>query len=424
VSRRVAGLCKSKVVLDIFRLLSYKLIMIQREITQELLEAAREYPVVTVIGPRQSGKTTLVRMAFPDKPYFSFEDPDIRLTADADPRGFLLELPEGAILDEVQRLPQILSYVQGIVDDKQKPGMFILTGSHQPEVQQAITQTLAGRTAVLTLLPFSFSELKTYKKDWEAFDLVVTGTFPRVHEQELKPARFYNGYIQTYVERDVRALINLKDLRIFEQFLVLLAGRTGQVVNYTSLSNDVGVSATTIKNWISVLKASFVLFELSPFFENIGKRVIKSPKIFFTDTGLAAHLAGIQTVEQVKRDRLRGGLYENLIILEFLKLRLNQGNRPEIYFYRDSHGVEVDLILNENRSLIPMEIKSAATFTPDFIKGLEQFQSAMGNRCRSGFVLYDGKSRFTLKGVKVLNPLLHGLGEIFSAEPDFSDQSS
>jgi len=363
-------------------------------------------------------------MAFQDKPYFSFEDPDVRLAADADPRGFLRELPAGAILDEVQRLPQMLSYIQGIVDGKMKPGMFILTGSHQPQLQEAINQTLAGRTAVLTLLPFSISELKSYKKEWEALDLVVTGTFPRVHEQSLKPARFYNGYIQTYVERDVRALINLKDLRIFEQFLVLLAGRTGQVVNYTSLSNDVGVSATTIKNWISVLKASFVLFELPPFFENIGKRVIKSPKIYFTDTGIAARLLGIQTVEQVKRDRLRGGLYENFIILEFLKLRLNHGNRPELYFYRDSHGVEVDLILNENRRLIPMEIKSAATFTPDFTKGVERFRSALRNRCRSGFVLYDGQTRFTVKGITVLNPLLHGLGEISTAWPASSGQSS
>lgn len=417
-------MCKSKLEVDICKAGIYKKTMIQREITQELLEAAREYPVVTVIGPRQSGKTTLVRMAFQDKPYFSFEDPDVRLAADADPRGFLRELPAGAILDEVQRLPQMLSYIQGIVDGKMKPGMFILTGSHQPQLQEAINQTLAGRTAVLTLLPFSISELKSYKKEWEALDLVVTGTFPRVHEQSLKPARFYNGYIQTYVERDVRALINLKDLRIFEQFLVLLAGRTGQVVNYTSLSNDVGVSATTIKNWISVLKASFVLFELPPFFENIGKRVIKSPKIYFTDTGIAARLLGIQTVEQVKRDRLRGGLYENFIILEFLKLRLNHGNRPELYFYRDSHGVEVDLILNENRRLIPMEIKSAATFTPDFTKGVERFRSALRNRCRSGFVLYDGQTRFTVKGITVLNPLLHGLGEISTAWPASSGQSS
>jgi predicted AAA+ superfamily ATPase len=390
--------------------------MIRREIANEMIEAAGEYPVVTVFGPRQSGKTTLVQMTFPEKPYYSFEEPDIRLAAGTDPRGFLTELPEGAVLDEVQRLPELLSYIQGIVDREQKPGMFILTGSHQPEVHQAVSQTLAGRTAVLTLLPFSFPELRTYKADWEAFELVVMGAFPRIHREQLNPGRFFNGYLQTYVERDVRALINLKDLRPFQQFLTLLAGRIGQVVNYTSLSNDVGISATTVKNWISVLKASFVVFELPPFFENIGKRVTKSPKIYFTDTGLAAHLLGIETAEQAARDPLRGGLYENLVILEFLKARLNRGKRPELYFYRDTYGNEVDLVLREGRALIPIEIKSAATFTPDFLKGIERFRRALGERCSGGFVLYGGSERFTVKGTKVLNPISHRGEEDFLAE--------
>jgi predicted AAA+ superfamily ATPase len=385
--------------------------MILREITKELKEAAGEYPVVTVFGPRQSGKTTLVQMAFPAKPYYSFEDPDIRLATENDPRGFLGRVPEGAVLDEVQRLPLLLSYIQGIVDRARKPGMFILTGSHQPAVHQAVSQTLAGRTAVLTLLPFSLSELRTYKAEWDTFDLVFTGAFPRIHEERLNPARFFNGYFQTYVERDVRALINLKDLRPFQQFLMLLAGRVGQVVNYTSLSNDVGVSATTVKNWISVLKASFVVFELPPFFENVGKRVIKSPKIYFSDTGLAAHLLGIETAEQAGRDPLRGGLYENLVILEFLKARMNRGKRPEIYFHRDTHGNEVDLLLREGNRLIPIEIKSAATFTPDFVKGIERFRSVLGKRSTGGFVLYDGHERFTVKGTKVLNPISHGPDE-------------
>ncbi|MDY6990720.1 MAG: AAA family ATPase, partial [Thermodesulfobacteriota bacterium] len=253
--------------------------MIQREIARELVQAAGEYPVVTVFGPRQSGKTTLAQMTFPDKRYVSLEDPDVRMAAETDPRGFLSEMPHGAVLDEIQRLPQLLSYIQGIVDRAQESGMFILTGSHQPELHQTVSQTLAGRTAVLSLLPFSLSELRYYRPEWEPFELIVRGAFPRIYEENLKPRRFFNGYIQTYVERDVRALVNLKDLRPFQQFLILLAGRVGQIVNYTSLSNDVGVSSTTIKNWISVLKASFVVFELPPFFENIKKRVIKSPKL-------------------------------------------------------------------------------------------------------------------------------------------------
>ncbi|MCJ7774676.1 MAG: ATP-binding protein, partial [Desulfobacterales bacterium] len=268
--------------------------MIKRDITTELLEAAGEYPVVTVFGPRQSGKTTLVTMTFPDKSYYSLEDPDVRMAAATDPRGFLDALTEGAVLDEIQRLPQLLSYIQGIVDRLKKPGLFILTGSHQPELHQSVSQSLAGRTAVLTLLPFSMEELRNYKKNWDAFELIVKGAYPRLHEEGLNTTRFFNSYLQTYVERDVRALINLKDLTTFQQFIRLLAGRIGQIVNYTSLSNDIGVSSTTVKNWVSVLKASFVVFELAPFFQNVRKRVIKSPKIYFNDTGLAAYLLGIE----------------------------------------------------------------------------------------------------------------------------------
>jgi predicted AAA+ superfamily ATPase len=381
--------------------------MIKRDITTELIEAAGEYPVVTIFGPRQSGKTTLVQMTFPEKMYYSLEDPDVYMAAETDPRGFLAGLPEGGVLDEIQRLPGLLSYIQGIVDREKKTGMFILTGSHQPGLHQSVSQSLAGRTAVLTLLPFSLSELRNYRKNWEPFELIVKGAYPRLHDKNLKPSRFFNGYMQTYIERDVRALVNLKDLRSFQQFFTLLAGRTGQVINYTSLSNDVGVSATTIKNWISVLKASFVVFKLSPFFENIRKRVVKSPKIYFSDVGLAAYLLGIETSDQVSRDPLRGGLYENLLILEILKSRLNYGKRPELFFYRDTHGNEVDLIIRAARNLIPFEIKSAVTFTPDFLKGIERFRKIAGDRCSKGYVLYNGHEQYTLKGTRVFNPLVH-----------------
>ena len=380
--------------------------MIKREITTELLEAAGEYPVVTVFGPRQSGKTTLVKMTFPGKAYYSMEDPDVRMAAETDPKGFLGGLTEGAVLDEIQRLPQLLSYIQGIVDRLKKPGLFILTGSHQPELHQSVSQTLAGRTAVLTLLPFSLSELRNYQEDWEAFELIVKGAYPRLHEEGLKPTRFFNGYLQTYVERDVRALINLKDLRVFQQFVRLLAGRIGQIANYTSLSNDTGVSATTVKNWIGVLEASFVVFELAPYFQNVRKRVIKSPKIYFNDTGLAAYLMGIETPDQALRDPLRGGLYENLVIVEILKGYFNSGKRPDLFFYRDTHGNEVDLIIRDGRKLIPVEIKSAATFTPDFLKGIERFQKAAGKSCSHGFVIYNGPEEYTLKGTRVVNPIV------------------
>jgi len=382
--------------------------MIERDISQELLGSASEYPVVTIMGPRQSGKTTLVRMVFSHKPYFSLEYPDVRAAAEADPRGFLAQAPDGAILDEVQRLPELLSYLQGLVDEAGRPGMFILTGSHQPRLHEAISQSLAGRTAMLTLWPFSLAELHRYGRGWRAFELVVKGFFPRVHEEGLEPRRFFNGYLQTYVERDVRALINLRDLSQFQRFLTLLAGRIGQVVNLTSLSNDVGVSATTIRSWLSVLKASYVVFELPSFHANVRKRVVKSPKIYFTDVGLAAFLLGIRTEEQAARDPLRGSLYENLVIADVVKGALNRGIRPEVYFYRDSHGNEVDLLIREGGKLIPVEIKSASTFSPDFLKGLERFRALGLEGVVPGAVLYDGAERFEIQGVRVFNPLRAG----------------
>ncbi len=380
--------------------------MIKRDILKELLAAAAEYPAVTILGPRQSGKTTLARMTFPDKPYFSLEDPDIRIAAEADPRGFLEHMEDGGILDEVQRLPTLLSYLQGMIDKSRKRGLFILTGSHQPQLHEAISQSLAGRTAMLTLWPFSFNELRHYKSSRDPFHLIVRGCFPRLYEEGLEPRRFYNGYLQTYVERDVRALIQLRDLSQFQKFLTLLAGRVAQVVNLAALSNDVGVSGTTIRNWLSVLKASYIVFELPPYFANVRKRVIKSPKIYFTDVGLAAFLLGIHTAEQASRDPLRGNLYENLIIADIAKGAFNRGIRPEIYFFRDSHGNEVDLLIKERGAITPIEIKSAGTFSMDFIKGVERFQALNIKRVSAGAVLFNGKQRLRVRGIGIFNPLL------------------
>jgi hypothetical protein len=380
--------------------------MIRRDITDELKSSAAEYPVVTILGPRQSGKTTLAQMTFPDKPYFSLEDPDVLVAAEADPRGFLNQMVEGGIVDELQRLPSLLSYLQGIVDRTRRRGLFILTGSHQPRLHKAISQSLAGRTAMLTLWPFSFNELLRYKSVWSPFDLIYRGFFPRLHEENLEPRRFFNGYVQTYVERDVRALIQLRDLSLFQKFLTLLAGRIGQVVSFASLGSDVGASSTTIRNWLSVLKASYVVFEVSPFFENVQKRVIKSPKIFFTDVGLGAFMLGIHTGEQVSRDPLRGNLYENLVIAEIVKSAFNRGIRPEIYFFRDSHGNEVDLLIRHKGVLTPVEIKSAETFSPDFLKGLERFKALGSKRVASGVVLYNGQQTFNIRGIRILNSFM------------------
>ncbi len=382
--------------------------MIKRTVSLELVSAAKEFPVVTIVGPRQSGKTTLVQMTFPEKPYCSLEDPDTRQIALLDPRGFLNQFPEGAILDEIQRAPELLSYIQGIVDKKNMPGYFIVTGSHQPLLQEAISQSLAGRTAILTLLPFTFKEIQQFGVETNTFKLIVNGGYPRIYEQKVSIDRFFNSYVQTYIERDLRLMANIKDLSLFEKFLTLLAGRIGQVVNYQSLSNDVGVSATTVKNWISLLKASYLIYELQAWSTNIGKRVIKSPKIYFTDTGLAAFLLGIRDEAQLYRDPLRGGLYENFMIIDILKGYNNAGKRADLYFFRDTHGNEVDLLIRNGSLLVPVEIKSAETFNGSFLDGIERFCNIVGNNnCANGIVIYNGTQQASIRNITVLNPLIH-----------------
>ncbi len=381
--------------------------IIERTLSKELLEAAAEYPVVTVLGPRQSGKTTLVKTVFPGKTYRSLEAPDMRQRALEDPRGFLAELKGGAILDEVQRTPQLLSYIQEIVDMNSDTGQFILTGSHQPMLHQAVSQSLAGRTAILNLMQFSLEELAFYNKKWNAFELCCTGFFPRLHDRNLSPARFFSSYIQTYVERDVRSLMNLKNITNFQSFLLLLAGRTGQLLNLANISNDTGVSSTTIRSWIDVLKASFMVIELPSYHVNIRKRVVRSPKIYFTDTGLLCYLLGIGSSAQLKRDPLRGSIYENLLIMEVLKTRLNKGIRPDLYFYRDSNGNEVDLLIPHGGSIQPVEIKSSSTFTPGFIKGISSLQKQLGGRCRNGIVFYNGEKEFSFRDTRITNPVMN-----------------
>ena len=385
--------------------------MITRKIKQELLECAAEYPAVTILGPRQSGKTTLARMTFPKRSYVSLEDPDSRRQAVDDPRGLLEGLQQGAILDEIQRVPELLSYLQGMIDNDRTPGRFILTGSHQPLVHEAVTQSLAGRTAVLELLPFTITEVRRYPEcPPDAFAWIHQGFYPGLHENRIKPTRFFRSYMATYIERDLRSMIQLKDLSRFETFLRLLAGRIGQLVNYASLAGDIGVSATTIKNWISILKASYLLWELPPWFANIRKRLVKSSKLYFVDVALAAWLLGLETPAQVERDPLRGALYENLLIMEAVKNTLNQGVTPHFYFFRDSKGNEVDLIVSSSgRSFTAIEMKSAATFQPEFIKGIQVFRQCIGSESEVNARLwYNGQTKTTYQDVTVTNPLNHG----------------
>jgi predicted AAA+ superfamily ATPase len=368
---------------------------ILRAITDKFMGLLKQYPVVTVMGPRQSGKTTLVKFALPDYPYVNLEDPSTREIIQNDPKAFLKQYARGVILDEIQRMPDLLSYIQVAVDAMpDQTGSFVLTGSHQLELHQAVSQSLAGRTALLTLLPLSLSEIRQSQKTFPALDrLLLQGFYPRIYEKLLDPTQMYRYYFQTYVERDIRQLIHLRELNTFQKFIKLCVGRIGQVINYSNLSNEVGISATTVKHWLSLLEASYVIILLKPYYENFGKRVIKSPKLYFTDVGLATYLLDIENETQVARDPLRGNLFENLVIVEFQKKFFNQGRNAPLYYFRDQHGNEVDLLIKEGNQFTAIEIKASTTFTRHFLKGLHYFQELVKERYRRGLIIYGGEER-------------------------------
>lgn len=365
--------------------------MIPRLIGEELLRQLEEFPIVTVLGPRQAGKTTLAQASLPHYKYVSLEDPETREIAFEDPKALLAKNQNRVIFDEIQRAPHLLSYLQGMVDENRENGQFVLTGSHQLELRQAISQSLAGRAGILQLLPLSIAELELAGRALDSFEeYIFTGFLPRVHDKSQRPYTAYASYYQTYVEPDVRQLIQLKDASLFEKFIKLMAGRVGQIVNYGSLASDVGADAKTIKRWLSILEASFVVFKLAPYFENFGKRVIKSPKYYFTDTGLLSYLIGIEKPEQIARDPLVGNLFENLVILEALKARYNRGLTPNLYFFRDSHGNEIDLIWQSGRELVGFEIKSSSTYHTSFRRGLDRFNGNVAPLARR-YVVYNGE---------------------------------
>ena len=367
--------------------------MIHRNITPLLQRLAGQYPVVTLTGPRQSGKTTLAKSLFPEKPYVTLENPDTRRFAIEDPRGFLTTYKQGAILDEIQRTPELPSYIQGMVDADTQPGRFILTGSQQFELMTQVTQSLAGRTAVLRLLPFTLAEVQRLKGTARGLDLaqtVLSGFYPRIHDQKLNPSQALADYFATYVERDLRQLSAVHDLQRFERFVRLCAGRTGQLLNLDSLGNDAGVSHATARSWIDLLQTSYIVHLLPPWFTNTGKRLIKSPKLYFYDVGLACWLLGLRTPDHVTRDPLWGGLFENFVIMEALKDRLNAGESAEMYFYRDSDGNEVDLLLPTGGKLHAIEIKAGATVNPDYFKGLKTFAAHHPQVLAGGGVVYGG----------------------------------
>ena len=372
-----------------------------------------QYPVITVTGPRQSGKTTLCRMAFGDLPYANLEAPDVRMRAESDPRAFLTEFPRGAVIDEFQRVPDLTSYIQTIVDDPGFTGTFVLTGSYNFSVRSIVSQSLAGRTALVSLLPFSLSELDANWPDLSMDELLFRGFYPRIYDWNLDPTQALGDYVGTYIERDLRSLSTIHNLSLFQKFMGLCAGRIGLLLNLESLGNDTGVSQPTAREWLSLLEASYIAFRLPPYYANIGKRLVKTPKLYFYDIGLAAYLLGITDISHIARHPLRGMLFENLVMVEALKHFLNHGPRRDLWFYRDSHGNEVDLLISSGTTVVPVEIKAATTIAKDFFKGLAKVTESVPE-VRDPILVYGGETSFTQFETRVTNPsgltaLLQGL---------------
>jgi len=391
--------------------------MIRRHLTTALRKAAKDYPVVTLTGPRQSGKTTLVRSVFSKHDYVSLEDPDERSFALEDPRGFLRQFRGRVVLDEVQRAPELPSYIQGIVDEMDRPGQFVLTGSQNLLLLDTISQSLAGRTSMLHLFPFARSELKrrapmsisdvgrvaprSTGDDADLFDTLFRGFYPRIHDKGLDPQNWLCNYYQTYVERDVREVLNVGDLETFGRFIRLCAGRCGQLLSLSSLAADCGVSHATARRWLSTLETGFLVYLLRPHHRNFNKRLVKSPKLYFLDTGLLCYLLRIRTPEDLVSHALRGAIFETFVVSELLKNYHNRGEQPDLYFWRDSAGHEVDLIIERGDRLIPVEVKSGETVAGDFFRALDFWRRLPGQAECAASVVYGGGRSFKRKGVVV-----------------------
>lgn len=376
--------------------------MLPRDAEKIISTQLQGFPIVTMTGPRQSGKTTLAQAVFAENPYFSLEDPDIRRFAADDPRAFLDQMPDGGILDEVQRAPEILSYLQSHVDNDGRMGLFLLTGSQHFGLISTITQSLAGRTALIELLPFSVRELEQGGAKPSELDIMLfTGGYPPLYDRNLNPRTWFPAYAAAYVERDVRQILQVQDLDTFHHFVRLCAGRSAQILNLSSLATDCGVTHNTAKAWISVLEASYVLFRLRPHHANFRKRLVKSPKLYFYDTGLLCWLLGIQEPGQLATHPLRGSIFETFVVSEMVKTRLNSMENTEVFFWRDSNGNEVDVIADYGGRLMPVEIKSGKTLNRSFFTGLERWLALAGGQAFAPALVYGGDRNLTRKGVRV-----------------------
>ena len=377
--------------------------MIKRNIAALVQRMAGSFKAVTITGPRQSGKTTLARMLFPDKPYVSLEAPDVRRMALEDPRLFLGRHPDGCILDEVQRAPEILSYLQKRLDADAKPGRYILTGSQQFGLMEGITQSLAGRTGLVSLLPFSYDELQRGGCAPEHLeDALFQGAYPPIYDQKADVRLWLDAYLATYVERDVRQVLNVRDLTLFSRFLALCAGSVGQLLNASRLGADCGLNHGTVRQWLSVLEASFVVFMLAPHHRNFRKRLVKTPKLYFYDTGLAARLLGIESPGQLLTHPLRGALFENWVVVELLKGRFNRGLKSNLFFWRDNVGLEVDVLAESAEKLTPVEVKAGRTLADDWFHPLGKWAALAGRNAAAARLVYGGEEPWQRGGVDVI----------------------
>jgi predicted AAA+ superfamily ATPase len=370
----------------------------QPRIAEKLLRKySRQFRAVAVVGPRQSGKTTLVKKVFPRKPYVSLEDPDERILAATDPRGFLARYKKGAIIDEAQRVPELFNYMQGILDQSNKDGFYILTGSNNFLLQQSISQSLAGRIGYIDLLPLCYSEILQFKiKDDSIEELILNGSYPELYDKNRKPSLWYPAYIRTYIERDVKQIRNIENTILFNRFLQLCAGRTAQQLNVSALSNETGVEIKTIQAWLSILQSSYIVYLLPPYHKNFNKRVVKTPKLYFLDTGLACSLLGIREKNELDKSHFRGALFENYIIMELLKQKFNNGSNAGFYYWKENNGLEIDLLIDTGKKMIAHEIKSTVTYSESLLKGLQQWQKV--SQSDNGVLLYNGKIELKEKG--------------------------
>ena len=376
--------------------------MIPRAATPTLERLAKGFPVIVISGPRQSGKTTLAKTVFSHKTYVSLENPDERAFAQEDPKRFLQRFPDGAVLDEVQRCPELLSWLQGLVDERGIMGDFVLTGSAQFDLMAGVTQSLAGRAARVELLPLSATELAaTQQAPADLNSALFQGGYPALYDRKLTPQDWFANYIATYLERDVRQLITVRDLSQFQTFVKMCAARSGQLLNLTSLGADCGVSSVTAKHWLSVLEASYIVMLLQPHHRNFGKRLVKAPKLYFCDVGLAAWLLGIRDVSTLDTHSARGALFETYVVSELTKQRLNAGQPRDLYFWRDSAGNEVDVLIESAQGLQAIEIKSGSTFASDWSSGLKKWNKVAGEESLQPSLVYGGTQSYAREGVQV-----------------------